>query len=187
MTLRDIAIAEYGGREPGRMKAEITLRIGIKRCCRCREWTDGLENKCQPCLVAYYAEWHSRPENKTKRAEYTRKSRTSTPEARERAAHNRLRDRCRAYGITPDRYKQMFAEQGGKCAICSRTPADNGKALAIDHDHRCCPEPQQSCGRCVRGLLCSPCNVAVGYFENEATREACRAYVERTLRTAEPS
>lgn len=188
-TPREIALAAYGGEEPGRMKTAITREIGIKRCRECREWlpieafgaakdrADGLQQMCRGCTRTYYNTWRSRPGNTQKQREYTRRCRQSDPD---RTARNRLRDRCKTYGITVEDYDRMLSDQGGGCAICGATAEDNGRALAIDHDHRCCPEQLQSCGSCVRGLLCSPCNVAVGYFEREATRTLCEAYVQRT-------
>lgn len=62
----------------------------------------------------------------------------------------------RRYGITPEQYAQIKAAQGGKCAICQVATGD-AKSLAVDHDHRCC-DRSGSCGKCVRGLLCSNCN-----------------------------
>lgn len=35
------------------------------------------------------------------------------------------------------------------------------RAAMVDHDHDCCPGGW-SCGRCVRGLICSECNVLEG-------------------------
>ena len=186
---REIALEAYGGQEPGRMKASITAAIGIKRCSRCREWmpvenfgvdnsrTDGLHHTCKTCLKSYFEEWHARPENVGKRATYTRTSRYSTPEARERTARNRLRDRCTAYGITVEDYDRMLADQGGGCALCEKTPKENGRALAIDHDHACCPEELRSCGKCVRGLLCSSCNHALYYFDTKEIMMKFQAYV----------
>lgn len=36
----------------------------------------------------------------------------------------------------------------------------------IDHDHSCCPG-DVSCGRCVRGVLCSTCNLGLGGFKDD--------------------
>jgi len=189
MELAALARQAYGGTEPKRQRAEVTLRAGIKRCSRCKEWKrvdgfgtsrgrgDGLNNKCRDCAASYLTQWHQTHEGK--HAEYTNRSRYGTDAARARNAENRLRHRCTAYGITADVYRALLADQHGACAICGRTPEQNGKALAIDHDHRCCPEQMRSCGSCVRGLLCSPCNVAVGYFESEQLMTRCTQYIER--------
>lgn len=60
------------------------------------------------------------------------------------------------YGLTLDAYAAMFDAQGGRCAICRREPRE-GYALSIDHDHNCCPG-KETCGECIRGLLCVVCN-----------------------------
>ena len=56
-------------------------------------------------------------------------------------------------------YADMVAMQNGVCAACGLPPTDKG--LCVDHDHDCCPKGR-SCGKCVRGLLCDPCNKALG-------------------------
>lgn len=67
------------------------------------------------------------------------------------------------YGIGIDRYEAMFAAQGGRCAVCRSE--DNGDrrfdTFAVDHDH--------SSGQ-VRGLLCSPCNRALGQVGDDPDR-----------------
>ncbi len=46
-------------------------------------------------------------------------------------------------------YKKLLEKQANVCAICKKTPEDNGKALAVDHDHKT---------NRIRGLLCYFCN-----------------------------
>jgi hypothetical protein len=58
----------------------------------------------------------------------------------------------RRYGITAEHFDQMFAEQGGVCAICRVAPAEH-----VDHDH---------VTELVRGLLCFNCNGALGQFRD---------------------
>lgn len=69
--------------------------------------------------------------------------------------------RFRLYKLTPDDYAVLLAVQGGGCAICGTKPVD-ADSLHVDHDHACCPARKRSCGKCVRGLLCGPCNVMLG-------------------------
>ena len=64
-------------------------------------------------------------------------------------------------------YKEMLESQGGVCAICGAMPKGR---LAVDHDH--------ATGQ-VRGLLCSPCNVALGFLRDDPIRlKAAIAYLE---------
>lgn len=72
------------------------------------------------------------------------------------------------YGIDAAQYAALLEEQGGGCAICGGTN-ESGRAMAVDHDHACCPG-DRACGRCVRGLLCSNCNMAIGLFRDDPER-----------------
>lgn len=72
------------------------------------------------------------------------------------------------YGITLEQYNKMLADQGGVCWICSREPLEN-RALAVDHDHSCCPGGK-SCGACLRKLLCENCNRGIGLFADDPIR-----------------
>jgi hypothetical protein len=67
------------------------------------------------------------------------------------------------YGLTIEQYDIMLASQGGVCAICGQPPL--GIRLAVDHDHDCCPG-RNSCGQCIRGLICQRCNGMLGYIES---------------------
>ena len=71
----------------------------------------------------------------------------------------------------------MLEEQDYACAMCP-TLFEDGDPVFIDHDHNCCPDEKRSCGRCVRGLLCLRCNVAVGYIERYG--DLARAYLGKT-------
>ena len=65
------------------------------------------------------------------------------------------------FGIPAELYWALYEFQGGKCAILRCRATGKTKALAVDHDHRCCPG-RTSCGKCVRGLLCGPHNEQFG-------------------------
>lgn len=71
------------------------------------------------------------------------------------------------YGLTPERFDQIMTEQGDRCASCGTDSPPTG--WHIDHDHSCCPGGR-SCGRCVRGILCSPCNTGLGHFGDDPDR-----------------
>ena len=75
-----------------------------------------------------------------------------TEYAREYARKHGRKYRLRyKYGITPEDYERMYAEQQGCCKICRSRHAK----LLIDHNHET--------GE-VRGLLCQRCNVALGWL-----------------------
>lgn len=65
------------------------------------------------------------------------------------------------------------------CEICKREfPSDRERH--IDHDHACCGYSKKQCGQCIRGLLCSPCNLALGNMEDDLDRlSSAIAYLSR--------
>ncbi len=89
------------------------------------------------------------------------------------------------YGVTPEAYEALREAQGGRCAICRRATGAS-KRLAVDHDHLCMEEhpAKQGCTRCVRGLLCSPCNRMLGHLRDDvnAFRRAIAYLMSRPLR-----
>jgi hypothetical protein len=79
----------------------------------------------------------------------------------------------RYYGISLETYSLLLAAQGGCCAICGSTHSKRPKMpnLVVDHDHKT--------GR-VRGLLCAPCNSALGMFEDsESVLDSAIHYLRR--------
>lgn len=71
------------------------------------------------------------------------------------------------YNLTPEQYKALvkacITNKRGEplCMMCTRR-----KATQVDHDHKCCHGPY-SCGKCVRGLLCGPCNTTLGRMRDD--------------------
>lgn len=75
----------------------------------------------------------------------------------------RYANKRRQYGLNRESYDAMIS---GGCTVCGST-----ERVHIDHCHRT--------GR-VRGALCSPCNVAIGYAKDDPERlEALAEYLRR--------
>jgi len=89
---------------------------------------------------------------------------------------------AKRFGQSLEWYDRTLKKQGGKCAICQRDFSGFKVGPAVDHDRNCCPG-SDSCGQCVRGLLCGSCNTALGRFGDgpERLRSALR-YVNKHLR-----
>lgn len=101
----------------------------------------------------------------TKADNIARARRRGVP-ARREADPLYLRRRTLArFGLTVEDYDRMLEDQGGVCRGCGVAP--NGRSLCVDHDHGCCPG-EESCGECVRGLLCHHCNFAIGHAQDSS-------------------
>lgn len=75
------------------------------------------------------------------------------------------------YGLSLERYNQMFEEQNGCCAICSYKFGQKASDCYVDHCHST---------KKVRGLLCQHCNMALGGFRDKTeSLEKAIAYLER--------
>ena len=78
------------------------------------------------------------------------------------------------YGITPEEYDRLLAEQGGRCAICRGLPEHTNRPkhwteiFCVDHDH--------DTGK-VRGLLCNDCNLVIGRGHTPAILLAAAEYL----------
>lgn len=76
----------------------------------------------------------------------------------------RMRMLLNRYKITEEIYDRMLLEQDNCCLIChSEFVPDMRKH--VDHDHACCPGVD-TCGKCIRGVLCSTCNRGLGNFKD---------------------
>lgn len=94
---------------------------------------------------------------------------------------NRSRERFRKYQMTEDDVLDLLEWQGGHCRICLTTEPD-ARGWQVDHDHKHCPTDGSgnavTCGLCIRGVLCSPCNTAIGLLRDDvAALDRARAYL----------
>jgi hypothetical protein len=75
--------------------------------------------------------------------------------------------RQRVYKLTPEQYRHLLEEQEHKCKVCRKLFTEQKMDIpCIDHNHLCC-SGKESCGKCVRGVICYRCNVVLG-FVNDA-------------------
>lgn len=127
----------------------------MKTCTGCGEtkplnqfWPDrrrrGVGPRCKPCKSAYARRWRRANPHKAHERYW------SNPQG------ERERHLIRKYGVTLAAYDRMFAEQGGKCAVCAKTQT---RAFDVDHDHKT---------GVVRGLLCTNCNRMIGHAGDSA-------------------
>jgi hypothetical protein len=87
----------------------------------------------------------------------------------------------RIFKVGLDYYNAVLREQSGGCAICgTNEPGGNqNRSFHFDHDRKCCPG-KKTCGKCLRGLLCSECNTALGLVkENPERLHAMVAYIAK--------
>ena len=100
-----------------------------------------------------------------------------------------VRDRSyyHRFGLTLVQYNVMHKNQSERCLGCDRRQVQGEQWLAVDHDRACC-SGVQSCGKCVRGLLCTPCNMAVGLLRDDpVVLRRLASYVERHRADAKTS
>lgn len=67
--------------------------------------------------------------------------------------------RAMVYGIDSDQLSELLSIKS--CEVCGSTGS-----LHIDHDHNCCPK-LPACGNCVRGMICTNCNKALGMVKDD--------------------
>ena len=133
-----------------------------------------------------------RSDNPSARALALRKIRQNeTPEER---AHRVLKYTLYNHRMTMEQYLALRLAQADRCGAC-KEPLRFGepRAVTVDHDPRCCQydglgarrtkgQPI-SCGKCVRALLCGPCNRAVGFLERYPQRlHMWIEYVRRVMK-----
>lgn len=79
--------------------------------------------------------------------------------------------------LDPAYIMELKAKQEFRCGICKTLPPSS-RRLAIDHDHRT---------GIVRGLLCTKCNIGLGYFETPELLNNAIAYLSQPMRNVKLS
>jgi len=140
--------SEYRRRARGAGPLPQTIIIdGKKQCSKCKQWKQTAEFSPRKNRESGL---HSAC--KVCLAEQGRLYHTS---GRARAARYAVK-----YGVTVQWYEDQLKLQDGCCAICLRPERADGQAkLSVDHCHKT--------GQ-VRGLLCGPCNRAIGMLGDSA-------------------
>ena len=75
------------------------------------------------------------------------------------------------HGLSVKQIESIRHQQRDRCPICLRplgpVPAvDHDHALAVLHGH----DARRGCPRCVRSLLCNPCNLMLGNAQDDPAR-----------------
>lgn len=133
--------------------------LAMRLCTKCNQTkppSEFYERKAKP--GSYYS-WCKACREANRKARYEAQRELARGWGRKSSYKRQLTK----YGLTLDTYDEMLRAQGDSCAICGRTPGENGRRLAVGHNHR-------TGG--VRGLLCNRCNRLVGQLENNS--ELCR-------------
>ena len=83
-----------------------------------------------------------------------------------------------AYDLSLEQFDALLASQGSRCAICGiEQPNGTGRHAVwnVDHCHKT---------GAVRGVLCAPCNTAIGQLKDDP--ELVRAALKYLERHAKP-
>lgn len=130
----------------------------------------------QPCKVCYpERQYQWRLNNLEKRRAYDKTRRPIGSPHRWTEPEDPILKRDhyykRTYGISLEEYETLLRSQNGLCKICRKSEIRKSATglvhrLSLDHNHKCCPGTK-SCGKCIRGLLCHKCNVAIGHLNDD--------------------
>lgn len=140
-----------------------------------RDQADGHHWWCFDCKRSkdreYGKNWRARHPDQARRNQrrYRRKG-----DVRSRSAEASI---LLKYGLTAEAFEAKLAAQGGKCPFCP-DGAPEPSSWHVDHDHACC-SGQQTCGGCLRDILCDRHNVALGRFDDDPVQlRAAADYIE---------
>lgn len=86
-------------------------------------------------------------------------------------------------GLSLEWYDKQVAKG---CGICGSH--DPVREWCIDHDHTCCSYGnRKGCRKCIRGVLCNPCNLGIGMMRDDTKRLAAAITYLESHKTKEAS
>ena len=118
---------------------------------------DGRNARCRDCLNQYRRDTRNKDHVNARQKIYYHKM---GPDRR-----RRYEVKAR-YRLTEEQYFDLINKHDNRCGICKKHQSELPKIMGIDHDHNCCPG-KITCGKCIRGLLCSSCNLSLGGFNDD--------------------
>lgn len=130
---------------------------------------DGRSSWCRAC----FREWHTKYEYERRHNPETRtlvlvKDKRSNQ--KRTSLDHRRNNLKKQYGLSLSQWEQLFEKQGRKCSACGNLEPSGKKGWATDHDHET--------GK-IRGILCQPCNMALGLLQDSIGRlEKLMAYLK---------
>jgi hypothetical protein len=132
-------------------------RFHGRKCSACGETLRYASNrKCVCCSNKVKHVPKATPKARAANRRHQAAYRAKNPEQhREALREYKLR---RSYGLTPECYAALLAEQGGCCAICGSADCSSGRKMAVDHCHKT---------NKIRGILCGSCNRAIGGLKDD--------------------
>lgn len=150
----------------------------MKRCTKCGELRNSnqfmpmgyVRNECRLCINARSKQWRENSKKNQKQYNILKKRHNKLAKKNYHKYKNApsrkhkliIKKLWGAYKITETEIQNKLNDQMGCCPICGKDFTEvkmrQNKYLfyVIDHDH--------ATGK-IRGLLCSPCNLALGHYE----------------------
>lgn len=190
--------------------SQTNLKESIKFCNKCEAESIHFKNRCKICHNEYEKKWRKlesseeervrfcpkcKQENlhtfrkrccnkcielqelnfleKKKQKEIQKTLNKNKKYKRQDPVYYRALSYKKLYNLTIESYNLMLEQQNNSCAICdSKSPGRGGSNFHVDHCH--------TTGK-VRGLLCTKCNMGLGYFNDdiEALKKAIK-YLQKT-------
>lgn len=128
----------------------------LPRCRKCNREYRARSKKRDPAKArVYQARYYERNREKIKERRIIY-GREESMDPQRKAARN-YKHLLWKYNLSEEGFRSL----GTTCWIC-----DGTENLHIDHDHVCCPG-RNSCGKCIRGLLCRECNLGIGKLKDD--------------------